>query len=311
MSGPVPPCEAGQECNPVNGQCGDLPDAPLSTFCETDVDLCTSQHCDGNGQCVPLDSVVCPDPICQTCNPQSGICEDNGTCRPATCRTPGFWGTHARANPRKPGSQNITQAVINAGGGSLLVCGECINATVPVNNAASSVEATCVSPRGAIALQNARQLTAMALNCIVSGFGADCGGDANLSGLFSDCNNACLGLASTRTNTQCRDEIDCFNNGGQFNSIPGYCQTGTCANGDACNASTPCADLSPCTALPDNCHDQPLVNADLGLNFDPPGPAGSEADCNTAIGNHCAVLPFSCSATKGEGEACCGSDSCP
>jgi len=234
-------------------------------------------------------------------------------CEEATCRTPGFWGTHARANPAKPGSRNITQAVINAGGGSLLVCGECINATVPVNNPASSVEATCVSPRGTIVLQNARQLTALALNCIVSGFGDDCGGDASLLALFDDCNNACLGLLSTRTNTRCRDEIDCFNNGGEFDPITGFCQTGTCANGAACNDSTPCADLSRCTALPGNCHDRPLVNDLLGLDFDPPGPAGSSDDCNAATGNKCAVLPLpNCTLKNGAGEACCGlPDSCP
>jgi hypothetical protein len=233
-------------------------------------------------------------------------------CEVATCRTPGFWGTHARANPAKPGSRNITQAVINAGGGSLFVCGECINATVPVNNAASAVEAMCVSPRGAIVLQNARQLTALALNCVFSGFGDDCFGDAGLADLFGDCNDACLGLASTRTNTQCRNEIDCFNNGGQYNAGTGFCQLGTCANGAACNGSTPCADLSPCTALPGNCHDRPLVNDALGLDFDPPGPAGSSDDCNSATGNNCAILALpNCTLKGGTGEACCGSDSCP
>jgi len=219
----------------------------------------------------------------------AGCCAHEDICNEGICRTPGFWGTHARRNPAKARSQNITQAVINACGGSLLVCNECINATVPVNNAASSVEATCVSPRATIVLQNARQLTALALNCCVSGFGATCGGDASWAALFSDCNNACLGLASTRTNTQCRNEIDCSNNGGQFDSA-----TGTCGGGG-----------------PDNCHDRPLVNDALGLDFDPPGPAGSEDDCNLAISNHCAILPLTCSPTTGTGEACCGSDSCP
>jgi hypothetical protein len=107
--------------------------------------------------------------------------------------------------------------VINAAdGGFLDVCGESICTTVPVNDASSAVEAICVSPSGDIVLQNARQLTALALNCVVSGFGTDCSGDAYLSGLLSDCNNACLDVASTRTNTECRNEIDCFNNGGLF-----------------------------------------------------------------------------------------------
>ncbi len=226
------------------------------------------------------------------------------------CRTAGFWGTHARANANKAGSQNITQAVINAGGGSLQICGECINATVPINNAASAVEAICVSPSAAPILQNARELTALALNCIISGGGANCSG-SSVAGLFSDCNNACLGLPSTRTNQQCRNEIGCVNNGGSF--VAGSCN-GVCANGQTCsllNNSVPCADLSQCVPPLGNCHDQPLVNSGLGLDFEPPGPAGSELDCNGAIGNRCAVLPLTCSATSGQGEACCGTDSCP
>ena len=309
-----PPCDdntvcTDDRCDPILG-CVFTPRPPC-----TDNNVCTDDRCDSILGCVFTPRPPCDDNnVCtdDRCDSVAGcVFVDNGSCREAICRTPGFWGTHARANPAKKNSKNITQAVINAGGGALFVCGECINATVPVNNAASSVEATCVSPRGAIVLQNARQLTALALNCIVSGFGDDCSGDASLTALFSDCNNACVGAASTRTNTQCRNEIDCFNNGGQYNAGTGFCQTGTCANGAACNGDRACADLSRCTPLPDNCHDRRLVNEDLGLDFDPPGPAGSSDDCNAAIGNHCAILPLTCSATTGSGEACCGSDSCP
>ena len=220
----------------------------------------------------------------------------------ATCRTPGFWGTHAGAV--KTNSDNITQLVIDLGGGSLDVCGQCISTTVPVNDASSAVEAICVSPSGDIVLQNARQLTALALNCIVSGFGSDCSGDAYLADLFSDCNNACTDVASTRTNEECRDEIDCFNNGGNFDLSTG------------------------CTLLTDNCHERILGVCEDGTictventtdgicdsdgSQCNPGPAGSSRDCNIAIKNHCAVLPLdNCSAKGGQGEACCGSDSCP
>jgi len=210
------------------------------------------------------------------------------SCGEGICRTPGFWGTHAREDGR---SQNITQAVIEAGGGSLEVCGECIDSTVPIDNAASAIEAICVNPAGNIKLQNVRQLTAMALNCVISGFGADCGGNSDLDGLFTDCNNACLGNSSTRTNAQCRDEIDCFNNGGSFSK-------GACTPGGE-----------------DNCHNRPLVNESLDLNFEPPGPAGSEGDCNAAkttngngngkkgTGTECTVIP--------PGESKCKTDSCP
>jgi hypothetical protein len=45
-----------------------------------------------------------------------------------------------------------------------------------------------------------------------------------------------------------------------------------------------------CLPLEGNCHDRPLVNEDLGLDFDPPGPAGSPRECNQARRNDCTVL---------------------
>ncbi len=47
-----PPCEGGELCNPGTGTCDPQPDAALSTPCEADGDLCTNDHCDGNGACV-------------------------------------------------------------------------------------------------------------------------------------------------------------------------------------------------------------------------------------------------------------------
>lgn len=74
-----PPCEAGEVCTPSTGTCTPLPDAPLSSPCERDGDLCTIDHCDGNGSCVLLNNVVCADPVppCEAgelCNPSSGLC---------------------------------------------------------------------------------------------------------------------------------------------------------------------------------------------------------------------------------------------
>jgi hypothetical protein len=40
----------------------------------------------------------------------------------------------------------------------------------------------------------------------------------------------------------------------------------------------------------DNCHTRLLVNEDLGLDFDPPGPAGSSDACNNANASICAVV---------------------
>jgi len=78
--GPVPPCEAGQFCNPEVGLCQNLPDPPLSTPCNTDNTLCTPEHCNGLGLCVPNGPpVTCPGPVppCeagQNCNPATGLC---------------------------------------------------------------------------------------------------------------------------------------------------------------------------------------------------------------------------------------------
>jgi cysteine-rich repeat protein len=77
---PVPPCEGGEAYNPTTGLCEELPDAPLSTECEADGDLCTTDYCDGQGSCVNLDSVICPGQTgeCEAgeeCNPTTGLCE--------------------------------------------------------------------------------------------------------------------------------------------------------------------------------------------------------------------------------------------
>jgi len=56
-------CEAGEECNSATGSCEDLPDPLLSTPCELDGDLCTVDHCDGEGSCVFLSLV--DEPMCE------------------------------------------------------------------------------------------------------------------------------------------------------------------------------------------------------------------------------------------------------
>jgi hypothetical protein len=72
----VGPCDAGSHCNPADGQCVNNPDPPFSTPCNADNDLCTIEHCDGNGSCVPLGHV--------TCQPANPPCEGGETCDPAT-----------------------------------------------------------------------------------------------------------------------------------------------------------------------------------------------------------------------------------
>jgi len=158
----------------------------------------------------------------------------------------------------------------------LLICGENIDSpdsnpadgTTDVNDAASSTEALCVPVQGAQILQLVRQLTAAALNCIISGGGADCSGTSLYSTVFGDCNSKCAGGTATKAEmTACISELDCLNNGGTFDS-------GICTAGEAGN----------------NCHDRLLVNQTLGLNFEPPGPAGSSDACNAANGTKCTVV---------------------
>jgi hypothetical protein len=63
----------------MTGMCQNLPDPPLSTPCEADGNLCTIDHCNGNGQCVFLNNQTCqaPNPPCeggQLCDPMTGMC---------------------------------------------------------------------------------------------------------------------------------------------------------------------------------------------------------------------------------------------
>src|SRR6266481_3126277 len=254
------------------------------------------------GQCVrqhtsKTDSTPCSvdangNPVTLTpgCQPgcEAGVCTATHVCQQIICRTPGFWGTHA--GREKSRSQNITQAVINAAGGCIEVCGEIITDTA-LNDANSAVEAICVSPRGDQDLQLARQLTAAALNCVISNGNPDCTG-LSIQDVFQTCNTACAGGNPSAPGT-CIGLLDCFNNGGVIDPSTGNCVTG----------------------LSGNCESQPLINQSLNLNFEPPGPAGSSGECNSARGNTCTVIPpgeTSCGAgLKCSTPETCGQTTCP
>jgi hypothetical protein len=241
--------------------------------CDPDSDNCTSEVCDpATGNCHSVPANPLPD-----------------NCGESICRTPGFWGTHA--GTEKAGSTNITQAVITAGGGVLSICGQSITNTV-LSDDDSAVEAICVNVKDSIVFQLARQLTAAALNCIVSDGVADCSSTPLYSTIFATCNAACATAGTSKaTLTNCVNDLDCLNNGGN-KLANGFCQTGTCA-GDgttACAVGKACADTSACVPLDGNCHDRLLVNSGLGFNFEPPGNAGSSTECNDAIKNTCKVI---------------------
>ena len=129
-------------------------------------------------------------------------------------------------------------------------------------SADSALEAICVSPRGEIRLQLARQLTAMALNCAVNGFGGDCSGHARLAPLFALCNDACA--QNTNDVGDCIGMIDCFNNGGDADPVSGLCMVDSIAN----------------------CHLRPLPSP-----YDGNSPASSSQACASARKNTCTVLP--------------------
>ena len=177
-------------------------------------------------------------------------CEITNTLIIPICRTPGFWGTHGGME-KNPSQINITQEVIDAAGGSLSICGKTIDNTA-VGNVNSALEAICVSPKGDQRLQLARQLTAAALNCVMSGAIADCN---SLIDVFDTCNDACTNDTDPGT---CIEDLDAFNNG--------------------------------FTTSDPSCQDLPLVNETLGLVFDPPGPAGSSKACNDATKNDITIF---------------------
>ncbi|MEO6025402.1 MAG: hypothetical protein ABIR79_00860 [Candidatus Binatia bacterium] len=217
------------------------------------------------------------------------------------CRTPGFWATHAcpctgtstgNAAPNqfceKGGALNYTQTVINAAGGCLEVCGERITNTC-LDSADSAVEAMCIDVKGVSARQLARQLTAAALNCVVSGGGATCTG-ISIESVFNDCQLVCEtnGTQGVRSVDDCIAAIDAFNNG-----------------------------------LSSGCHERSLCNPQVaGLqaicNDQPPNPAGSSNECNAARdkGNDCAVIETnSAKSSDNEGGCAAGTkldnESCP
>jgi cysteine-rich repeat protein len=248
------------------------------------------------------------------------------------CRTPGFWATHAGIE--KPGSKNITQMVITSAGGCLEICGEIIDDTV-LRSADSAVEAMCVPVKGNIRLQLVRQLTAAALNCVVSGGGSDCTG-ISIEDLYQACNAGCAANtfpvpvgSELLTLSNCINRIDCFNNGGEW--AADKCWYGVCQNNQDqyCNTHAQCPGneltvTNPCIPIPGNCHDRTLgvckVNGvdtictedtvcDVGSTC-VPGPAGSPTKCNAAIGSACTVIPpgeTSCTT----GTKSVGAESCP
>lgn len=298
---------------------------PQGYACRPAIAACDLQEvCDGSGVTCPADSYAAAGTQCRdgdgVCNPAEMCTGTNGFCpgditfvpNPDTCnisglgvcRTAGFWGTHAGEEKGK--SINITQMVIDFAlyglypTGPLNVCGEKIINT-KLNDAASALEGLCVAVQGNQELQLARQLTAAALNCAISGY-HNCVGYPQYEDLFSECNTVCDANAAYTPPIDigyCINSLDCLNNGGTVLE-GGYCKTGTCSD----NPNMPCTsgDLSfcgkdaICVADVQTCHDQPLCLHVDGKPvpgtpcFPETGPAGSAKLCNDANKSACTII---------------------
>ncbi|MGH7819989.1 MAG: hypothetical protein ACREQ9_09460 [Candidatus Binatia bacterium] len=278
-------CTGDPVCNPDTGTCSFPPLDPGTPCGDTDGDACTTAACTADGVCdQEHETVSCagedlPD---RCCDPADGVCKADPRLDPACaevdeiCRTAGFWSTHA--GTEKDRANNITGDVIAAAGGCLEICGEIIDET-SVDSADSALEALCVKIEGETLRQLARQLTAAALNCVITNGSGDCTG-VSVESLFQACNAACAAGGVTAqvdgSSVDCIAAIDCFNSGGAFDT-----GSGECSSSDR------------------NCESRPLVNETLGLDFDPPGPAGSPKACKSAKKSKCTVV--------GSTEAECGS----
>jgi hypothetical protein len=224
----------------------------------------------------------------------------------AQCRGPRFWGRRAG---EEAGRRNVTGEVLGAVS-FISVCGKTLD-TTNLNTAFSAEEALCVKGSTDDRLRLARQLSATALNCVMSNAGPNCTG-ISIGARFNECNNACAANTSPSTISACITDLHCWNRGGT-KLASGMCQIGTC-NGDgvtACSGDDSCSgetepgeradcdlnndeddETGVCVRTPSNCRQQPLVNASLGLDFTQLGKASSASGCKEARKNSCTI--FSC-----------------
>jgi hypothetical protein len=221
---------------------------------------------------------------------------DCGFFRKPICRSAGFWSVRGGDEGRD--ANNITQAVIDSAGGSLTVCGQVIDSSIPVGGLDSALEALCVKTQGVHQRQLYRQLTAAKLNCALSG-ADDCD---DLVSVYSRCDDACAeGESADRDEvTACADALSCFNEGGRLRD-DGKCARGTCSvDGEDCGGDVgECRRIdvdgdryndNRCEPLEDSCHDRDLCESpDEALCFDPVGAASSPKSCQDARQNDCTI----------------------
>lgn len=199
------------------------------------------------------------------------------------CREAGFWQTHGGS---EKGAPNIVQDLIAQAGDCIDVCGELLQSTA-VDDADSALEGLCVSSKSKPSIQLARQAIAAALSCVISSGDPDC-----LEG-SSFCNDACADGVQDERDTLCQAYLSCTVSGGWLDLVSLGCWLGTCSI-DATPCGTGGAASCPagqtCVPYSDSCALAPLVNDELGLDFDPLPAASSSKACNAASKSACTFV---------------------
>jgi hypothetical protein len=315
-------CDANGNCQHNNNTvaCDD------GEFCTLN-DLCSNGDCVGGGARDCSDNVDCTNDSCDEANdecdnnPDDAFCEDgdactDNTCSPVNgciadlicgdvCRSPGFWATHSgfeKKNVNKD-AVNVGQLVLDAAGG-LTICGQTVDASsngaeppfVDGLGLSSNLEGLCMRAKGVKQRQLFRQLTAAALNCVMSA-GTNC---EDITGRYidvsyDDCDLLCqTGVEAEEGPTvgDCIHELDCFNNGGQM--INGNCAFGNCeVTDELCGADEgDCPDANSaaqdCVPFEDNCHSNALCKESIDV-CPKAAPASSSSACREARGNDCTI----------------------
>ena len=183
---------------------------------------------------------------------------------PPVCRSPGFWSTHGGHPNRRGRGNNLTEAAIISAGGSVNVCGQEIDTSLPIGDLSSALEGLCVRVQGVRQRRLYRQLVAARLNCALSG-AENC---STLVPTYAACDSLCeVGSNPDITTRTCMRTLNCFNNGGIWDD-----NTRQCVFEDG------------------NCHERSFCDSpDPELCFDPLGPATSSKQCKRARRNDCTI----------------------
>jgi hypothetical protein len=155
----------------------------------------------------------------------SSSSSSTSTTLPGFTRTAGFWKNHP-----------VVTAGVLSGVGSVAVCGVSLS-NVDVGDAASVLEALCISPQGDQRLQLARQLTAAALTAAAGG--------ATFAD-YATCNGLCTDPGATvEALADCIDDLASFNASGD--NLPAPWDPPSAADTLPCGlaSSTACTILAP------------------------------------------------------------------